>query len=123
MHAYGKTIEFWDVTAGKLLWHGEPAPASPGQPSAVPLGRLYGLTGIGLRITPAHRYRVRVIYENPTGHPILNGGMGVGGGLFMPDRKAGWPATNQTDSLYQQDLRHFMGAVGRQAVTLPVFPI
>src|SRR6266853_793288 len=96
MHEYGKTIEFWDATTGKLLWHGEPAPAPPGEPSAVPLAKLYGLTGIGLRITPAHRYRVRVIYENPTGHPIPDGGMGVVGGLFMPDRNAVWPATNQT---------------------------
>jgi len=120
MHEYGRTIEFWDATTGKRLWHGEPAPAPPGEPSAVPLGKLYGLTGIGLRITPAHRYRVRVIYDNPTGHPIPDGGMGVVGGLFMPDRKAAWPATNQSDSLYQQDLRHFMGPVGRQAVTLPM---
>ena len=120
MHEYGRTIEFWDATTGKRLWHGEPAPAPPGEPSAVPLAKLYGLTGIGLRITPAHRYRVRVIYENPTGHPIPDGGMGVVGGLFMPDRNAVWPATNQTDSLYQQDLRHFMGPVGRQAVTQPL---
>jgi len=120
MHEYGRTIEFWDATTGKRLWHGEPAPAPPGEPSAVPLAKLYGLTGIGLRITPAHRYRVRVIYENPTGHPIPDGGMGVVGGLFMPDRNAVWPATNQTDSLYQQDLRHFMGPVGRQAVTQPM---
>jgi hypothetical protein len=120
MHEYGKTIEFWDVTTGKQLWHGEPAPAPAGEPSAVPLGKLYGLTGLGLRITPTHRYRVRVIYENPTDHTIPNGGMGVVGGLFMPDRKAVWPATNQADSLYQQDLRHFMGPVGRSAVAVPM---
>lgn len=120
MHEYGKTIEFWDVTTGKRLWHGEPAPAPPGEPSAVPLGKLYGLTGLGLRITPTHRYRVHVIYENPTDHTIPNGGMGVVGGLFKPDRKATWPATNQADSLYQQDLRHFMGPVGRSAVAVPM---
>ena len=120
MHEYGKTIEFWDVTTGKRLWHGEPAPAPPGEPSPVPLGRLYGLTGIGLRITPTHRYRVRVIYDNPTDHTIPSGGMGVVGGLFMPDRNATWPATNQADSLYQQDLRHFMGPVGRAAVAAPM---
>jgi hypothetical protein len=120
MHEYGKTIEFWDATTGKLLWHGEPAPAARGEPSAVPMGRLYGVTGIGVRITPTHRYRVRVIYDNPTGQPIPNGGMGVVGGLFMPDRKAPWPATNEADSLYQKDLRHFMGPVGRSAVAAPM---
>lgn len=120
MHEYGRTIEFWDATSGKLLWHGEPAPAPPGQPKAVPVAKLYSLSGIGMRITPTHRYRVHVIYENPTGHTISNGGMGVVGGLFMPDRKAVWPPTNQSDSLYQQDLRHFLGPVGKVAVTAPL---
>ncbi|MGH7521156.1 MAG: hypothetical protein ACREMI_07740 [Gemmatimonadales bacterium] len=116
VHEYGRTIEFWDATTGKLLWHGEPARAPPGQPKAVPITGLYGLTGIGMRITPTHRYRVRVIYENPTGRTIVGGGMGVVGGLFMPDRKAVWPATNTNDSLYQKDLRHFMGPLGKPTV-------
>ncbi len=120
MHEYGRTIEFWDATSGKLLWHGEPAPAPRGEPNAVPIAKLYSLRGLGMRITPTHRYRVRVIYENPTGHTISNGGMGVVGGLFMPDRKAVWPPTNQSDSLYQQDLRHFIGPVGKVAVTAPL---
>jgi hypothetical protein len=109
MHQYGRTIEFWDVTTGKMLWHGEPAPAPPGEASAVPITTFLGLSGIGLRITPAHRYRVRVLYENPTSKTVQAGGMGVVGGLFMPSRKAVWPATDPRDSLYQQDLQHFMG--------------
>lgn len=120
MHQYGRTIEFWDATTGKRLWHGEPAPAPLGEPSAVPITALYGVTRLGLRITPTHRYRVRVIYENPTGHVIPNGGMGVVGGLFMPDRTAVWPAAATSDSLYQRDLRHFMGPVGKPAVSMPV---
>src|SRR5204862_8313059 len=43
MHEYGRTIEFWDATAGKMLWHGEPAPAPPGEPSAVPIAKLYSM--------------------------------------------------------------------------------
>ena len=109
MHEYGRTIELWDVTTGRLLWHGEPAPAPPGKPKPVPLSRLYTFTGLGMRITPTHRYRVRVIYENPTGQTIAAGGMGVIGGLFMPDRDAVWPTTDPSDSLYRQDLRHFIG--------------
>jgi len=120
MHRHGRTIEFWDATTGKRLWHGEPAPAPPGEPSAVPIAKLYSATGLGLRITPTHRYRVRVIYENPTGHVIPDGGMGVVGGLFVPDRKVVWPATALSDSLYQQDLRHFMGPVGKVAVSMPM---
>jgi hypothetical protein len=109
MHEYGRTIEFWDATTGKLLWHGEPTTGRSGEPSAVPLTKFLSLTGVGLRITPAHRYRVRVIYENPTGRIIAAGGMGVVGGLFTPSRAAVWPKMDLSDPLYQQDLRHFMG--------------
>jgi hypothetical protein len=118
IHEYGRRIELWDVTTGKLLWHGEPSTTSPGEPSAVPIGKLYGITGIGLRITPTHRYRVRVLYDNATGKTISQGGMGVVGGLFMPDRNAVWPATDPSDSLYQKDLRHFMGGA-RQSAPAP----
>ncbi|HTI05967.1 MAG TPA: hypothetical protein VL549_11650 [Gemmatimonadales bacterium] len=120
MHPYGKTIEFWDATTGKLLWHGEPEPAPAGVASAVPVAKLYTLTSVGLAITPRHRYRVRVVYDNPTGHTIANGGMGVVGGLFIPAKGTVWPATDPSDSLYQQDLRHFMGAVGKPAVAMPM---
>src|SRR6266550_759420 len=120
MHEYGRTIEFWDATTGKMLWHGEPAPAAPGEPGAVPIAKLYSIGGLGLRITPTHRYRVRVIYENPTDRTIPDGGMGVVGGLFIPDRSAVWPATNPADSLYQKDLRHFIGPVGKPAVSMPM---
>jgi hypothetical protein len=114
MHEYGRTIELWDATAGRMLWHGEPIPAQSGDMRAVPVTKFWGLKGIGERITPDHRYRVRVIYQNPTDQTIPAGGMGVIGGLFMPDRNAVWPATNPSDSLYQQDLRHFM-RVGKAA--------
>jgi len=121
MHEYGRTIEFWDATTEKMLWHGEPGPApAAGEPGAVPIANLYSISGLGLRITPTHRYRVHVIYENPTGRMIPDGGMGVVGGLFIPDRKAVWPATNPADSLYQKDLRHFMGPVGKPAVSMPM---
>ena len=122
MHAYGRTIEFWDVTTGELLWHGEPAPAPPGEPSPVPIGKFYSLTSIGLRISPAHRYRVRVVYENPTGKTLPEGGMGVVGGLFIPDRDAVWPGTDPGDSLYQKDLRHFMGTKRQAGATPPSSP-
>jgi len=120
MHQYGRTIEFWDATTGKILWHGEPAAAPPGEPRAVPITKLYSIGGLGLRITPSHRYRVHVTYENPTGSIIPGGGMGVVGGLFIPDRNASWPRANPSDSLYQHDLRHFMGPVGKPAVSMPM---
>ena len=116
MHEYGRAIELWDATTQELLWQGEPVSTGAGQPAAIPITKFWGLRGIGLRIAPEHRYRVRVIYENPTGQTIVSGGMGVVAGLFMPDRKATWPAADTSDSLYQQDLRHFM-RVGKPAMT------
>ncbi|HXM38438.1 MAG TPA: hypothetical protein VN908_07240 [Gemmatimonadales bacterium] len=109
LHEYGQTIELWDATTGELMWHGEPASSATGKQGAVPIGKLYGLTRRGAHITPAHRYRVRVVYDNPTGQVVSAGGMGVVAGLFIPDRGAVWPSADPSDSLYQQDLRHFLG--------------
>ncbi|HUC41388.1 MAG TPA: hypothetical protein VMR92_11170 [Gemmatimonadales bacterium] len=109
MHVYGKAIEFWDATTGERLWRGEPAPAAPGEAGQVPTGTFYSFTGIGVRLTPEHHYRVRVLYDNPTGKMIPEGGMGVVGGLFSPERDAVWPTADHGDSLYQKDLKHFMG--------------
>ncbi len=119
LHEYGRTIELWDATTQQLLWHGEPASPASGEPAAIPVSKLWSLTSIGVRIRPEHRYRVRVIYENPTGQMLTAGGMGVIGGLFIPDRRAVWPATNPNDVLYQEDLRHFM-RVGQSAAVTPM---
>lgn len=120
VHDYATTIEFWDATTGKLLWHGEPVVPAPGQPAVVPAGKMYTLTRIGQPVTPTHRYRVRVVYNNTSGHAIPDGGMGVIGGLFKPDEDVVWPTTNPQEALYQKDLRHFMGPVEQVAVTVPL---
>jgi len=39
---------------------------------------------------------------------LRQGGMGVVGGLFVPDGDVPWPTINLNDSLYQEDLRHFL---------------
>lgn len=109
LHEYGQIIELWDATENKLIWRGEPAPHRDGKLGAVPIGKLYGLTRIGAHITPDHRYRIRVVYDNPTGGVVSAGGMGVVAGLFIPDRGAVWPSADPSDSLYQKDLRHFLG--------------
>ena len=69
---------------------------------------LFGWTRLGVHIVPEHRYRIAVSYDNPTGAPIPDGGMGVVGGLFVPDRGVTWPAAEPADSLYQEDYRHYM---------------
>jgi hypothetical protein len=110
LHEYGQLIELSDATTGERIWYGEPARDSSGKQGAVPIGKLYGLTRVGVHITPEHRYRIRVVYDNPTGAVVHAGGMGVVAGLFIPDRGSEWPSADPSDSLYQQDLRHFIGA-------------
>ena len=109
VHEYGVAIELWDATTEELIWRGEPVRDANDRVVAVPIGKLYGLTRLGARIVPEHSYRVRVVYDNPTGHVVKEGGMGVVGGLFIPDRGVPWPGVDPTDSLYQQDLRHYLG--------------
>jgi hypothetical protein len=73
---------------------------------AVPVGRLYGLTRLGVPVTPDRRYRVTVEYDNPTGRVLPAGGMGVVGGLFVPDGDVVWPKVDLADDLYWKDLVH-----------------
>ena len=70
LHEYGQLIEMLDATTGERIWYGEPTRDSAGKPGAVPIGKLYGLTRVGAHITPEHRYRVRVVYNNPTGEVV-----------------------------------------------------
>ena len=108
LHDYGLSIEFDDATTGEVIWRAEPVRDARSDVVSMPIGKLYGLTHIGARIVPEHRYRVRVVYDNPTGRTLPGGGMGVVAGLFVPDGDAPWPAINPNDSLYQEDLRHFL---------------
>ena len=119
LHEYGKSIELVDATTGELIWSGEPTTREDGSAGRIPIGKLYRLTRVGAHITPDHRYRVKVVYENPTTQVVSAGGMGVVAGLFIPDRGAAWPSAPTNDSLYRQDLRHFLGIKTRQAAAAP----
>jgi hypothetical protein len=108
LHEFGVSIEFSDATTGEVIWRAEPVRDAQRDVRAMPIGKLYGLTHIGAHIVPDHRYRVRVVYDNPTGRVVPQGGMGVVGGLFVPDGDVPWPTVNPNESLYQEDLRHFL---------------
>jgi len=108
MHDYGRVIEFADVTTGDVIYRAAPVADSVGHIASIPIALLYGWTRLGVHIVPEHRYRIAVSYDNPTGAPIPDGGMGVVGGLFVPDRGVTWPAAEPGDSLYQEDYRHYM---------------
>jgi len=104
IHDYGVGLEFADSTTGEVIWHGVPVRDSAGLVSSLPVTRFYRWYRFGIHITPTHRYRVSVVYDNPTGHPIPNGGMGAVAGLFMPDRGATWPPLDPNDPDYRRDL-------------------
>ncbi|HKW42090.1 MAG TPA: hypothetical protein VJN39_12640 [Gemmatimonadales bacterium] len=112
MHDYGRLIEFTDATTGAIIYRTAPKVDSAGRIQSVPVSMLFGWTRLGVHIVPEHRYRITVSYDNPTGAAIPDGGMGVIGGLFVPDHGVRWPAADRGDSLYQQDYRHYMRLTG-----------
>jgi hypothetical protein len=120
LHDYARSIEFADATTGEVIYRADPVTDAGGHVAAVPVRRLYGWTRIGVPLVPGHRYRVTVEYDNPTGHVIPEGGMGVVGGLFVPDRGVAWPAADPRDSLYQQDYRHYMRLSGGHHMPMAV---
>ena len=108
VHEHATRIAFENATTGEVIWEAAPVLDSTGAVVGVPVGRLYSWTRLGARIDPAQRYRVTVQYHNPTGDTIPAGGMGVVGGLFVPDDPARWPVADTTDALYRNDLRHYL---------------
>src|SRR3989442_11100535 len=101
MHDYGRLIEFVDATTGEVIYHAAPAGDAAGHIASVPVSRLYGWTGLGVRIAPDHTYRGSVYYDNPTAQSTPDGGMGGVGGLFVPHRGVEWPSSYRTHSRYQ----------------------
>ncbi|HEX9704890.1 MAG TPA: hypothetical protein VGA20_06555 [Gemmatimonadales bacterium] len=106
MHEYGVRIELANVRTGEVIWSVEPERDASGKLASIPVGRLYRLGKLGAPVVPSERYRVTVVYENPTGRALPAGGMGVVGGLFVPDEGVKWPRVDVADSLYVKDLLH-----------------
>jgi hypothetical protein len=104
VHDYATALELRNVTTGELLWRGVPQRDAEGRVETMPVTRFYRWYRLGIRIDPAHTYRVTVTYENPTGQTIPEGGMGAVAGMFIPERGAVWPAVDRADPVYQTDL-------------------
>ena len=108
LHELATKIVFEDVTEEKTLWEGFPI-EEEGELAGVTIGRLY--RKFGVKIFPDHSYRVTVHYDNPTGETIVEGGMGVVAGVFMPARGQELPAADPNDPLYALDRNHYMRVV------------
>lgn len=104
LHEYGTRIGLEDATTGEVLWQARPMVEESGSIDHVPQGRLY--RSLGVPITPDHAYRVSVTYENPTDDTIPRGGMGVVGGVFLPDGPR--PRAHRGDPLYVLDRKHYL---------------
>ena len=108
MHEMGTKIELAEVESGKVIWSGAPMLDAEKNITGIPIGKLYGLFKVGAPIRPDRTYRVTVTYDNATGAPVEAGGMGVIGGLFVPDKGAQWPTANKADPLYVEDAFHYL---------------
>jgi hypothetical protein len=72
----------------------------------MPASTFYRWNQLGLPAMPMHRYPVSVVYDNPTGRLIRNGGVGAVGGLRVPDRAgSGARSFDPSDCRYRADLR------------------
>jgi len=106
LHTYAEWIELFDVTANKRIWRIKPRKDESGEVTGVPV-RQYR-SGAAYPIFPNHRYRVKSVYVNPTDYTIVEGGMAVVGGAFIPKRGVAWPPARADDPLYHKDLEFML---------------
>jgi hypothetical protein len=104
VHDHAVSLEFADATTGVVIWHEKPIQDEQGRVTAMPVKRFYSWYRLGLHIVPTHKYRITVVYENPTNDVIPDGGMGAVAGLFVPDRGTRWPPVDVANPVYRQDL-------------------
>lgn len=100
-HQYAVALKLTDVTDNKVLY--ETAPITDESGAVIGMAQDFFLTRLGIPIRPDHTYSLSVVYENPTGETIPEGGMGALGGIFAPSRSARWPRVNPQDADYVKD--------------------
>ena len=103
LHKYGVLLRLEDRTANRVLWEVKPDTAASGDIASIPVKKF--LWTLGISISPDHVYRLVAEYNNPTGAPIPDGGMGALGGVIWPTGSAPWPSVNRADPEYQYDVR------------------
>jgi len=110
LHDYARSLRLEDVTTGEILWEVEPV-TQEGRLVAVPAGMPWKRGGIKLHRD--RRYRVSVIYDNPTHGSAPHGGMGVVAGVAYVRQH--WPVVRYDDPEYRQDLADIVAAPTRPA--------
>jgi hypothetical protein len=100
MHRYGHELILEDVTTGRVLYRNRPVLDAEGEVVSIPRRKFLPL---GLRLRASHTYRVTAVYHNPTDRTIVDGAMGVFGGVFRPS--GAWPELDPEDAIYLEDRR------------------
>ena len=115
VHDYAVRLTLRDVTTAEVIWSVEPERDAAGHVIELPFVRFYRWYRLGRKIQSDHRYRVTVVYENPTGQTISDGGMGALAGLFVPDHVDRWPQADPTNPVYLEDLDNTLQHMGAGA--------
>lgn len=110
MHEYGRrlTLVLLDTHDTLYDWR---APAAPDSGGLMPI-RSFGAPGVALH--PGQRLEISAVYDNPTGHTLHHGGMGIVGGVLVPEDWKEWPALDGSDPLVRADQRQLGGAAPMQ---------
>jgi hypothetical protein len=74
-HQYAVALKLLDVTEDRILY--ETAPITDDDGTVIGMAQDFFLTRLGIPVHPDHTYRLSVVYENPTGEVIPDGGMGA----------------------------------------------
>ncbi len=113
MHDYGRRLTLVLLDTGDTLydWH---ASASPDSDAVMPI-RSWGSHGVQLRA--GQRLKISAEYENRTGHAIHHGGMGIVGGIMIPENWKQWPALDLSDPLVLADQRQLAEPMGGMDMT------
>jgi hypothetical protein len=103
LHDYGISVRLEDLQTGKTIARVRAERDADGKVSGVSRS-LPGVRGQGIRLRAGRRYRVVGVYDNPTGHTLINGAMAHITGIFAPEDASKWPGINESDPEYQKDL-------------------
>jgi hypothetical protein len=100
MHDWGTELRLEDAASGKVMTRIKPRLDSLGKIQQMPT-RLYGIVGDGISLRAGRRYRIVVVYDNPTG-VSLRGVMGHLDGLISVSGKdfARWPKLGSPEMAY-----------------------
>jgi hypothetical protein len=99
IHRYGTELRLEEVGSGRVLWRARPRLDAEGHVVEVP--RKVFVWSRGIRVHPDRLYRVTAVYDNPTGHTLVDAGMATIGGIVAPQQP--WPRVDRAHPVYALD--------------------